>query len=81
MAEELLSEGQGLIVAEEDAVLWSVKRTAAFLNVSAWWVYCNQITLGAVKVGRSVKFPPAEIRAYLARRTVRPREDAPAHAG
>jgi len=62
--------------------LWDVKQTAAFLNMSLWWIYTSaqQGTLPSIKVGRSLKFDPTAIRAWLDERARGPGRQAEAAA-
>jgi predicted DNA-binding transcriptional regulator AlpA len=61
--------------------LWDVVRCARYLGRSPWWLYTNVGKDGgppAVKVGRAVKFRPAEIEAWLDAHAVRPQAAHPA---
>ena len=42
-----------------------VPEVAKFLGKSEDWVYDHKLDLGAVKVGRSIRFHKKEVDAYL----------------
>ena len=45
--------------------LLTANEVAGLVGVSVKWVYARKTLLGAVKVGRNVRFPEAVVRAYL----------------
>lgn len=45
--------------------LLTANEVAGLVGVSLKWVYARKAFLGAVMVGRNVRFPEARIRAYL----------------
>ena len=45
----------------------TASKVAARLGVSEKWVYANQDELGAVKLGRCVRFPEAAMARYMRR--------------
>lgn len=49
--------------------LLTVDQVAAKLGMGEQFVYRKKKALGAVKVGRSVRFPPAAIDRFIARRS------------
>lgn len=55
--------------------LWDTRTTAAYLGVSEKKLEADRlkgIGLPYVKMGRSVRYQPAVVRAYVARHTVSP---------
>jgi excisionase family DNA binding protein len=50
--------------------LLDAKEVAAHLGVEKQFVYRNKQSLGAVRVGRAVRFPERAVEKYVARRTV-----------
>jgi len=53
--------------ADSENRLWTVQEAARFLSVSESWVYTATRTgvLPAIRLGRAVRFNPANLRAYL----------------
>jgi excisionase family DNA binding protein len=52
-----------------DALL-QVEQVAERLGVGPQWVYRHQKALGAVRVGRALRFPPAAVARFVERRAV-----------
>lgn len=50
--------------------LLAVDEVAARLNVGIQYVYRNKKSLGAVKVGRAVRFPSAAVERFIACRSL-----------
>ena len=64
-----LVEPDAAATPEVDNELWGVEELARFLGMSTSWVY-RSTEAGLVpyrRVGRSLRFLPAEIRAWVAR--------------
>ncbi len=56
---------QPLALGEGAEHLMKVPEVAKFLGKSEDWVYDHKLDLGAVKVGRSIRFHKKEVDAYL----------------
>ena len=56
---------QPLALGEGAEQLMNVLEVATFLRKSEDWVYDHKLDLGAVKVGRSIRFHKKEVDAYL----------------
>ena len=56
---------QPLALGEGAEQLMKVPEVAKFLRKSEDWVYDHKLDLGAVKVGRSIRFHKKEVDAYL----------------
>jgi predicted DNA-binding transcriptional regulator AlpA len=51
-----------------DSKLLKAEQVATLLGMDTLWVYRNKKSLGAVKIGRSLRFQPADIDRYVRRR-------------
>ena len=56
---------QPVALGEGAEQLMKVPEVAKFLGKSEDWVYDHKLDLGAVKVGRSIRFHKKEVDAYL----------------
>ncbi|WP_091090610.1 helix-turn-helix domain-containing protein [Nonomuraea wenchangensis] len=52
---------------DDDGPLWGVQQVADYLNVSKRWIYREGPGYGlpAFKIGRHLRYKPAEVRAWL----------------
>lgn len=66
----MVDAGQASPPSDRPEQLMSVREVGQRLGVGTQWVYRHAGQLGAVKVGRSVKFSERGVRRYIERRSL-----------